>query len=59
MTGGLVFLGIAALVVGFLMVFAGGMSDAPVEGGEAAGRGCTVMIVGLVLIIIAIVRWLV
>jgi hypothetical protein len=51
-------LGTLGIIVGFLvacfgllMLFAGGMSDAPVEG-EAAGRkGCAVALIGLFIII--------
>jgi hypothetical protein len=45
-----VFVGIVMAAVGALMVFAGGMSDAPASGEEFSGQGCRIVIVGIAII---------
>lgn len=46
--------GLVATCMGLLMVFAGGMSDAPEEGASTSSAGCAVTIVGGTLIAISI-----
>jgi hypothetical protein len=48
-TGGVI-LGLALSAVGALVVFAGGMSDAPSEGDSAARHGCGLGIIGALIL---------
>lgn len=48
-----IFAGIVLCAIGALAVFAGGMSDAPSEGDSTSKTGCTLGVVGIVLIVIA------
>jgi hypothetical protein len=41
--------GLGMAGIGLLMIFAGGMSDAPEAGADASRQGCLVALVGLVL----------
>jgi hypothetical protein len=41
--------GLATAAIGALMVFAGGMSDAPAEGSDASRKGCFIGLLGLAL----------
>lgn len=43
--------GLAAAAIGLLMIFAGGMSDAPAAGDEASKQGCIVALIGVVLLV--------
>jgi hypothetical protein len=42
--------GLAGVAIGLLMTFAGGMSDAPVEGQVASRQGCITALVGAVVL---------
>ena len=48
--------GLVAAGIGLLMIFAGGMSDAPAEGDSTSSTGCIVCFVGGFLIALSI--WL-
>ena len=47
--------GLALLVGGALVTFAGGMSDAPAEGEATSRKGCIAAVIGLILLIGSIV----
>jgi hypothetical protein len=51
-----VLIGLAATGLGVLMVFAGGMSDAPAEGDGASSIGCAVAGGGVALLVICLIH---
>jgi hypothetical protein len=46
-----IIIGVLLIAVGAFIAFAGGMSDAPVEGAKIARRGGMISLVGLALIV--------
>lgn len=46
-----IIVGLAFSAVGALMIFAGGMSDAPAAGDSASRQGCFVSAIGVVLLV--------
>lgn len=54
--GWVLFLGGAgAIALGALMIFAGGMSDAPAEGDAVSSRGCVIAVGGIIALIVGAV----
>ncbi len=53
--GAILLAGIALACLGALETLAGGMSDAPAAGSDMTKRGCTVTLVGLGAIVLAVV----